>query len=378
LRYPDWFRFGVSKVFSATVITGDEVAVGGNAYAPREIDVLLSKPLIPMREFLRLRAGDPQLQVKDAGYRYDAQCWLLAHLIMIDKLFAKEFTSYLHLVSEGQGEDAAFAASFTISYEDLDRAIVAAWNAGKLHTLVMTIPDERVKALPVHLSAAEAKGRLAGIAAANDRTRDYGLKLVSEALAADPTEEHALRALALAQTRRQQYSDALATLDKLAASNSVSGAGYAESGDLVIAVVRAIRSKKAALPTDPTVLAHRAYDDYRRAIALEAESLEYWASFADAIGEEHDATEAKEFLPKVEQLFYQHPRNSALASHIAYLCSNTGNYDDAIKFAVAWKANAITIQSRDAAVAFLSRTQADRERQRLLPAPGVVAQGAAP
>jgi len=203
------------------------------------------------------------------------------------------------------------------------------------------------------------------------------LKLVSEALAVDPTEEHALRALALAQTRREQYGDALATLDKLAANNSLSARGDAESGDLLIAITRAIRNKKAVLPADPTVLAQRAYDDYRRAIALDAEDLDYWASLADAFGEEHDVTGAKEFLPKVEQVFYLHPRNSALASHIAYLCSNTGDYDDAVKFAVAWKANAITIQSREAAVAFLSRVQADKERHDLLP-PGTVAQGAAP
>jgi tetratricopeptide (TPR) repeat protein len=372
LRYPDWFRQGVSKVFAATVISGDRITIGG--YDRSTVYALMSQPLMPMRKFLHLRVDDPQLVAKDASYQYEAQCWFLAHLITIDKLFEKEFSSYLQLVSGGQSEDAAFAASFTMSYEDLDRSIAAALRAGKIRTLAVKVPDEPVTTRPVRLSAAAAKGRLAVFATATEGSRDYGLKLASEALAADPTDEYALRALAVAQTRREQYGDALATLDKLAANSSLSAAGCGESGELLIAVARAIRSKKATLPADPAALAHRAYDDYRRAIALEAESLDYWAGLADAYGEERDVTGAKELLPKIEQVFYLHPRNSALARHIARMSGEVGDLDDAIKFAVAWKANAVNDQSRDAAVAFLSRVQASRERQNLLQ-PHTAAQG---
>ena len=123
LRYPDWFRQGVSKVFAATVISGDRITIGG--YDQSTVYALMSRPLMPMRKFLHLRVDDPQLVAKDASYQYEAQCWFLAHLITIDKLFEKEFSSYLQLVSGGQSEDAAFAASFTMSYEDLDRSLAA-------------------------------------------------------------------------------------------------------------------------------------------------------------------------------------------------------------------------------------------------------------
>jgi hypothetical protein len=364
LRYPEWFRLGVAKVFAATVIAGDRVIIGG--HDPGTVHELDSQPLMPMRTFLHLRFGDPQLKVKGAGPRYDAQCWFLAHLIMIDKLFGNEFSKYLQLVSGGQSEDAAFAASFTISYEDLDRVIAKALESGSVGAIEMKIPDEPVTTLPVLLSAAAANGRLAVYATAHDNSRDYGLKLVSEALAADPNDEYALRALAVAQTRRGQYGDALATLDKLAANASLSAAGLGDSGNLLISIAWAIRNKKATLTADPTVLAHRAYDDYRRATALEAESLDYWAGLADAYGEERDVTGAKEFLPKIAQVFYLHPRNSALASHIAQMCGEVGDLDDAIKFAVAWKANAMNARTRDVAVAFLSSLQAAKERQDLL------------
>ena len=372
LRYPDWFRHGVAGLFAETVISSDQVTIGG--YSRNTVRMLMSQPLMPMRKFLHLRADDPQLEAKDARYQYDTQCTFLAHLIMIDKVLEKEFSSYLRLVSGGQSDDAAFAASFAMSYEDLDRAIAAALHSGRIRTLAVNITDEPVRNPPVQLSAAAAKGRLALVAMANDHSRDYGLKLVSEALAADPNDEYALRALAVAQTRREQYGDALGTLDKLAANSSLSAAGLGESGELLIAIAGAIRSKKATLPADPAVLAHRAYDDYRRAIALEAESLDYWAAFADAYGEERDVSGAKEFLPKIEQVFYLHPRNSMLAGHIARMCGEVGDLDDALKFAVAWKANAMNDQNRDGAAAFLSRVQAAREQRNLLQ-PSTASQG---
>jgi tetratricopeptide (TPR) repeat protein len=372
LRYPDWFRQGVSGLFAETVISSDQVTIGG--YSRNTVHTLMSQPLMPMHKFLHLRTNDPQLEVKEARFQYDVQCTFLAHLIVIDKLLEQEFSSYLRLVSEGQNEDAAFAASFSMSYEDLDRAVAAALHSGRIRTLAVNVPDEPVKALPVRLSAAAAKGRLALVAIDNEHSRDYGMKLVSEALATDPNDEYALQALAVAQTQREQYGDALATLDKLAANSSLSAAGLGESGELLIAVAGAIRSQKATLPADPAVLAHRAYDDYRRATALEPESLDYWAAFADAYGEERDKLGAKEFLPKIEQVFYLHPRNSMLASHIARMCGEVGDLDDAIKFAVAWKGNATNAEARDAAVAFISRVQAAKERQSLLQ-PATAAQG---
>ena len=107
----------------------------------------------------------------------------------------------------------------------------------------------------------------------------------------------------------------------------------------------------------------RARDDYEHAIAPDGENLAYWAGLAEANGIQHDIASAKEFLPKAEQVFYRHPLNSKLARAIEIMCADTGNYDDAFKFAVAWEKNAMTDADRDYASAYLSRLKARIENR---------------
>ena len=358
LRYPAWFRQGVSDVFAASVVSRDSVSIG--AYSKWVMRELLSQPLIPMRKFLHLQGGDPQL--KDIAYLYDAQCWFLAHLAVIEKTFSAQFASYFELLSRGQSEDDAFAASFKMSYEELDRGVAAALHSGKILTLAVKVADEPVKVRPRRLSAPEVKGRLALVAATNPSARDYGVKLASEALSVDPYDEYALRALAFAQIGREQYGEALVTVNKLARRDSLTAEGYGDSGEIIATVAGALRRKRVS-SDDPTALEHRAFDDYQHAMSLDPENLTYWAACAELLGASRDAAGAKEFLPKIEQVFYQHPRNAALAKSIASMCAQVGDLDNAFKFAVAFRNNARTDGDRDSAAAYLSHLKADMERR---------------
>ena len=284
---------------------------------------------------------------------------------MIEKTFGAQFASYFELLARGQSEDDAFAASFKMSYEELDRGVAAALHSGRILTLAVKVPDEPVKVRPRRLSAAEVKGRLAMVAATNPRARDYGVKLASEALSVDPYDEYALRALAFAQIGREQYGEALATVNKLARRGSLTAEGYGDSGEVIAAVAGALRRKRASVSEDPTALEHRAYDDYQHAMSLDPENLAYWAACAELLGSSRDAAGAKEFLPKIEQVFYQHPRNAALANSIASMCAQVGDLDNAFKFAVAFQNNARDDRDRDAAAAYLSRLKANIERRNL-------------
>ncbi len=363
LRHPGWFPKGVAEVFAASVVSRDSVTIG--SYSKATAYQLQSQPLIPMRKFLHLHSGDSQLEVPATLYLYDAECWYLAHLIMIDKKFNEQFVSYFDLLAKGRGEDDAFAASFKTSYEDLDRGIMAALHDGRIRTLMIKVPDEPVKTQPRRLTPAEAKGRLALVAVRNPRARDYGMKLVSEALAAEPGNEYALRAQAFAQVGAQEYGDALATVNKLAGIGSLSAEDYGDSGTIIASVAEAIRRKRVSLTDDPAVLEHRAYDDYQHAIDLDSESLVYWAAYAELLGGSHDTAAVKEFLPKIEQVFYLHAHNAALAYSIARMCGEVGDLDNAFKFSVAWQNNAIDERNRDAAATYLARLKTSIERRNL-------------
>ena len=361
LRYPNWFQVGVSEVFGATSIQRDRIKIGG--FLAGTVRALYAGPLIPLRTLLRLRADDPQLRTEPTGSMYYAECWFLAHQILIERLHGPEFFQYLDLMSSGKSESEAFAASFKVSYEELDQALAKEVVTKRIGELTVTVPDEPGTAQPVALSAPELKGRLAELAVTKGHDLDYGVQLASEALAVEPANEHALRALAVAQVRQQKYGEALTSIDRLAANASPSAGGYADSAGVLLAVSQAIANKKVMLQEDPVALAHRAFEDYQHAIMLDKENVGYWTRFAEALANQHDVAAAKDFLPKGEQVFYLHPHNPNLARSISQMYSQAGDLDGSFKFAVAWQNSALDDKSRDSAASWVSRVKASMEKR---------------
>jgi hypothetical protein len=268
LRGPSWYLVGVPSVFADSVFEGSHVRIGnvtpGFAYT-----LLNGGALIPMRAFLTLKQSDAQL--KGARYleMYDAESWYLAREIFVEGKHRAEFGKYLELMRQGRSEPEAFAASFKITYEDLDKELVLAMRE-HAHVYIMEAPEDAAadRATVRRLSAAELRGRLALASVRNQRGPDP-VQLANEALQAEPANESALRALAQAQLARGAYGDALAAVDKLV--QGASGAAAADSAAVLAGLARAAAGGQATLPVDAATLKRRAKEAYERAIAADSE-----------------------------------------------------------------------------------------------------------
>ncbi len=163
LSGPYWYQTGLPLVFASTKYRGDRAQLGTveTGYA---LTLGQGSAPIPMRTFLSLTratigASGATLEA------YDAEAWGLAHEIFVEGWHRAQFAKYLGLMRQGSQEPEAFAASFNMTYEQLDKEFV---NALRQRALVYTMdaPDPGAAhetARP--LNAEEVKARLESLAA---------------------------------------------------------------------------------------------------------------------------------------------------------------------------------------------------------------------
>jgi hypothetical protein len=163
LTGPDWYRTGLPLVFASTKYRGDRAQLGTveTGYA---VTLGQGSALIPMRTFLSLKRatiGDTAATLKV----YDAQAWGLAHEIFVEGWHRAEFAKYLELMRQGSQEPEAFAASFNITYEQLDKEFAYALRQ-RASVYTMDAPDPGASGETAQpLNAEEVKARLALLAA---------------------------------------------------------------------------------------------------------------------------------------------------------------------------------------------------------------------
>ena len=346
-HYPDWARIGFAEIFAATVIDRNKVTVGG--FRDYMVQALRSNHLIPTRTLFRARQSDPQFRTADGSMLFSAECWFLVHMLTIEGTYNDSFTKYLQLTADGQGEDAAYSASFPISYEDLDRKLADFLAAGRIKELVVMVPDLPAAAPPQPSTQVELKARLARIGMTHRLQADYAMQLAHEALASDAENEMATRALALGQLKQEQFVDALATSRKLATHAKLTAGGYADNGAVLQGLATAVDEKRASLGVEAPDLRQQARDSYRHAVALDANDLEAWHRLTELVIQQEDEAAAKVFLAEVEPVFYRHSNDARLANAIARLSERAHDYDNAFKFAVAWRTHAIDPAERRSA-----------------------------
>jgi tetratricopeptide (TPR) repeat protein len=354
-RYPYWLTLGAPELFATPSFEREHVLMGGvgglNAgYA----QTLLANKLIPLRVFLSLRQADPQLK-DDSPYAkvYGAQAWYLTREILVEDKYRPEFSRYIELMSQGTGEREAFAGTFKVSYEDLDKFFEKEFRA-PTHQYRVPVPAIAQDAgTPVRLSDAEISGRLALLLLQWGHPSE-ALQYATDSLRSEPANESALRAAALANLRMKEYAAALAAVDKLEGEPGLSARAYDDAGYVLASLTR-VSSKQAALPTDAATLSHRAVDSYERALGADSEDLRAWTGLADVYRAARDVQGAKALLPRAEEVVGRHPRNAPLVRSLAYMSMATNQTDAAFRFTEFWLQNAITDTDRDTAAAFLSR-----------------------
>jgi hypothetical protein len=356
IRYPIWYSTGLSSVFAETSVLGDRVIIGGiDRGVLRQLD---RGPLIPMRTLLTWKFNDPQPHDSNFTSLYRAQCWLFVHQVLIEHKYRDSVARYLELLRHGKSESEAFAASFSVSYEDLDAFMRGLMTQGTLNRFAIDLPKLNAAA-PQPVSAADVDARLAEFGVRHNREVQESLQLAQSAISVEPNNERACRALARGQVIEGKYTDALASVERLAARPALSAAAHADCGF----VLAAIAQHHADVGTGEAALLQRARSEYEQAIALNGDDIASLYEFAGMIEAQKDVEAANKLKPVMEQAFDRNHHDAELARGLVRLCLVSGDLDDALKFAVAWQENAKSNTDEDQATARVARIKASIEHR---------------
>ena len=160
---PDWYIHGVPMVFASTRYRGTRAQLGTVSLG-FALTLGQGSALIPMRRFLALGRASVSASA-DTLKVYDAEAWGLAHEVFVEGWHRAEFAKYLELMRQGSQESEAFAASFDITYEQLDKEFAYALRRRAL-AYTMDSPDPGGGAESAHpLSAEQVDAQLARLAA---------------------------------------------------------------------------------------------------------------------------------------------------------------------------------------------------------------------
>ena len=364
-RYPYWFRLGVPELFATTEFDHERIRTGGIAagYAL----TVASGPLIPLRTFLGMQEQDPQLRSGPQSEMYAAEGWYLTREILVEGHYRDEFGRYLALMQQGRSEPAAFAASFKVSYEDLDRMLRDDVHAAA-HVFVLASPSDESpdRVPPRKLTPAQIQARLALVNLKAGR-RAEALRLAGATLREEPADELALRVLAQAQLEEGNYPASFAAVDQLS-RGALSPEGMAESAAILTVLASAVTAGHATLAVDAPTMLSFVQRYYRAALGANPEDLRSWAGLAGLYGAQRDRAAAQALLPAASQALARHPGNANLAYALAHMCAQTEQWDCALKFAGAWRENAPTEAGRAEAAAFESRLSTYRQHLARAPA----------
>lgn len=348
-RAPYWFNVGVPEVFALTDFEKAKVRVGGLSAGYAR--TLTGAKLIPTRILLRMQAGDPQLKSSGFQQLFDAQSWFLAREVYVEGKLRTEFGNYLGLMREGKREEEAFAASFKLSYEDLDKLLRESM-AESMHQFVVDLPLESAEEQqPRKLSAAQIKALLAELVLQWGHRE--AVPLATEALQGDPDNELALRVLARANLQEGRFSEARTAVDRLYALPGLSAPALTDSAEVYARLARSF--SKEDLSGQAPVLRQRAQQGYERAIALDPDYLRAWAGLAYLYGSERDAAAAQSLVTRAQPVMERHLDSGALARSLASMCEQTGQSSAAFLFGEYWRDDAINQYDLDQALAFMAR-----------------------
>jgi tetratricopeptide (TPR) repeat protein len=360
-RYPGWFVQGLSEVFAGTTINHFTVTIG-DVNRPR-VAALLHHSLIPLRTLLALRGDEPQFSSEDFKNLYEAQVWLLVHQIIIERQYNANFMQYFQRLDQGESEAQAFAQSFTVPYEELDKMLARALQSGKVSIYKVELQDEKDESAPRRLTDAEANGRLAMYAAQHTPQPEAALNLSTQSLSADPHGADAQMARILALLKQADYAAAFHSSEALCAGEALPQRVAAECGHSFARLAAAVAAKQVALEVDDVRLAQRAEQYFEKALAENGEDLAAWYQLMDLVAQRRDREYAKELLPRAERVQAAHPRMGVLARSVAGLCAVTGDYPSAIGYATVWQRSAISSQDRATASSYLSTLRTNLERR---------------
>jgi hypothetical protein len=348
-RLPDWFKHGFGLVVGTASVDNEQLILGQEipAYMAR----LKQTNWISVEYLLFLSPDDPQFHKSAATEElYDAECWWLAHLILVDGVLDKSMSNYLARLIQGQDAVTAFTTSFNADFETLDKYFKKLRRTVTPHQNSSPMPkvDETIEPVPV--DAAELKSRLVQLAVLHDAQSIIGKQWATEILQQTPDDERALAAFMAHELAARQYKSLLASMEQLQQRATLSAAAH---GSIAAAQITLAQRRDSGVQGLGELNANSLRADarvhLRRAMALDATSPLPVYALGWLLASQGDVAAARELLPGAEQIFYQRPYNSELAELLLRLHTLTGDTEAEFKFAVVARRLATTETDRYAA-----------------------------
>ncbi len=222
-RLPEWYQHGIALLMSEARFDHDHITVGQDV---ADRSARLAHDWIPMGEFLRLPANDPMLhRSPDTEATYDAQCWWLVHLSVLDGVLDKVMPPYLQRLMMGESKEAAYAATFGIEPQQLDGYFRKVRHNVKLKQYTNALPDPATIGPPLRLSEAEVKARLAQLLLVHEPRSEAGAQMAADVLAAEPKNERAMLAVARHDLEARRYPQVQESAQRLGAFEDLSRGG---------------------------------------------------------------------------------------------------------------------------------------------------------
>jgi hypothetical protein len=349
-RLPDWFKHGFGLMVGAANFDNDQLTLGQEI--PAYVARLKQTGWISVEYLLFLPSDDMRFHKSpEMSELYDAECWWLTHIALLDGTLEKMMSGYLALLIQGQDPATAFATGFNTDFESLDKFLKKLRRTVTLRRHQSAIAPAGAAAIePSPVDATELKARMAQLAVLYESQSTPGQQWATEALQQAPDNESALLALMEQRLVARQFQPLLAGMSRLQQLASLSARGHASVAVVQITLAR-LRDNGVQGIGDISAneLRAAARVHLRRARELdESHPLPVYA-LGWLLASQGDVLAIKQLLPGVEQVYYQRPYSVELAQLLLRLHTLTGDTEAQFKFAVAMRRLAETPLDRNAA-----------------------------
>ncbi|HEV7431806.1 MAG TPA: hypothetical protein VGN77_02095, partial [Steroidobacteraceae bacterium] len=356
-RLPEWYRHGIVLLMSAARFEPDRLVIGQDA---PDRSARLAHGWIPMAQFLQLPPSDPMLhRSPDIEALYEAQCWWLVHLSLLDGVLDKVMPLYLQRLLIGESQVAAYAATFGMPYDQLDQYFKKVKHNIKLREFTSTLPDAATLGSPQQLTDPQAKARLAEVLLVHEPQSASGAQMASDVLAAEPNNARAMLALARHELAARRYVQVQESLQQLGALEELPAASHVDLGVLLSTLARL---KEENMPgtngVDTKATRTAAREHFKRAMILAPNDPRAAYQLGWLLCGQGDVAGTRELLPKVEAAFYRRPESADFAELLVRMHSIAGNTAEVFKYAVAEQRLAATETERARASARVERLRA--------------------
>jgi len=352
-RLPEWYRQGIALLMADARVEHDQLIVGQDL---RERSERIAHNWIPMAQFLQLAANDPTLhRSPDTEATYEAQCWWLAHLTLLDTVLDKVMPQYLQRLLMGESQQQAYAATFGIPYEQLDQYFRKLRGKIVLKRYTAALPDPVVLTNPP-LTTVQVQSRLAELLLAHEPQAASATQMAKDVLSQEPKNERALLTLAGQDFAARRYGAVQERLAELGISEELSAASHRALGTLQAGLAKARdENMPGSSGVDARGMRAAARTHLKRAMDLDPNDPRAPFQLGWMLSTAGDVVGVRELLPKVEAAFYRRPESADLAELLVRMHTLAGNTADVFKYAVAEQRLAATDADRARATARVER-----------------------